>query len=278
VARVDSLQGGAFAERAIAPARLVARVPQQLGREGAAAFGAVGATAWQAVFEAARITPATKLLVTGGAGSVGAIAVQLACSIGARVFATMLARDLETANNLGAERAFDSAANLDLDDVDLVFDTVSGDGQRRLFSVLRGGGMLASIANPPDEQAGRARGITTRFVFHESNGAARSHTSYCAARGIKPAIARVMPLQTCAPPSLRAACRRTSGRSTPRPGGRSRARSLETSAVETLPLGLVGYTSSIAGSCARTDSTAAASLRERHREQQLPSLVLHQCS
>jgi hypothetical protein len=77
------------------------RVPQQLGREGAAAFGAVGATAWQAVFEAARITPATKLLVTGGAGSVGEIAVQLACSIGARVFATML----QGCSGLGGKRS-----------------------------------------------------------------------------------------------------------------------------------------------------------------------------
>lgn len=108
--------------------------------------------------------------------------MQLACSIDARVFATVLARDLETANNLGAERAFDSAANLDLDDVDLVFDTVGGDGQRRLFSVLRGGGMLASIANPPDEQAGRARGITTRFVFHESNGSRLALTRATAPR------------------------------------------------------------------------------------------------
>lgn len=195
LARLETMQGGAFAERAVVPARLIARAPKEVSLEQAAAFGTVGATAWQGLFEVARISPSTRVLVTGGAGSVGGMAVQLASSIGARVFATARARGIEWAKRLGAEQVFDDQAKLDIGAVDLVFDTVGGDAQRGLFGVIRDGGMLASIANPPDEEAGRPHGINARFVFHESDGSRLAlMTSYCAARSIKPSIDRVIPL------------------------------------------------------------------------------------
>ena len=105
------------------------------------------------------------------------------------------ARDVEATKKMGAERVFESGTKLDLHDVDIVFDTVGGDGQRELFEVIREGGMLASIVSPPDEAAGKARSIAARFVFHESDGSRLAlATAYCAAHGIKPAIDRVMPL------------------------------------------------------------------------------------
>ena len=197
LARLETLNGGAFAERAVIPARLVVRAPKEARDDEAAAFGTVVATAWQALFEVARISASTTLVVTGGAGSVGGVAVKLARSVGARVFAIVLGKDLEAAKELGAERVFESGAKLDLADIDVVFDTVGGDGQRELFGILRAGGMLASIASPPDEAAGSARSITSRFVFHESDGSRLAlATNYCMACGIKPAIDRVIPLHS----------------------------------------------------------------------------------
>jgi len=195
LARLEAMKGGAFAERAVVPASLAVRVPKAFRWEEAATLGTVAGTAWQALFEVAEITPSTRLLVTGGAGAVGGMAVRMASSIGARVVATTRARGVEVARRLGAERVFDAEATLDLDDVDVAFDTVGGEGQRALFDVVRRGGMLVSIAQPPDEETGRARGIDARFVFHESEGSRLAFaTSYCAVQQIKPPIDRVMPL------------------------------------------------------------------------------------
>ncbi|WP_394845806.1 NADP-dependent oxidoreductase [Pendulispora brunnea] len=196
MARIEATMGGAFAECAVVPSWLVVPVPTQFGFEEAAAFGTIGGTAWQGLFEVAQINASTRLLVTGGAGGVGGMAVRLAASIGARVFATAHARGLEFAKRLGAERVFDAEGKLDLDDVDVVFDTAGGEGQHRLFDVIRDAGMLASIVQPPDGDMGRTRGIDARFVFHESNGSRFAvATNYCAAHQIKPSIDCVMPLE-----------------------------------------------------------------------------------
>jgi len=197
LARTETTQGGAFAEWAVVPARLAARVPAGLDLDAAAALPTVGGTDWQALFEIARITSSTRLLVTGGAGSVGGMAVRLAASIGARVHATARERDLDTAKRLGADQVFDARAKLELRDLDLVFDTVGGAGQLGLFALLRDGAMLAAVPSPPDAEAGRARNIDARFVVHASDGSRLAvMASYCAARGLWPAADRVMPLGT----------------------------------------------------------------------------------
>lgn len=199
LARLQTIRGGAFAEYAVVPSRLLTRAPERLGFEDAAALVTVGATAWQALFEVARVSSSTRLLVTGGAGSVGSMAVRLAASVGAEVYATALARDVEVAKKLGAERVFDGQreghGKIDLEGLDVVFDTVGGDGQRELFGLLRDGALLAAIPMPPDAEAGPARNIDAQFVFHEADGSRLSLVaSYCAAKGITPAIDRVMPL------------------------------------------------------------------------------------
>lgn len=195
VARTDTVRGGAFAELAAVPARLVTRLPETLSLDAAAALVTVGGTAWQALFEVARISPATRLLVTGGAGSVGGMAIRLASSIGARVFATARAGDMAAVRQLGAERVFDAAAELDVADLDLVLDTVGGDRQRALFGALREGGLFAAIPSPPDAAAGQARKLDVRFVFHEADGSRLAlMTSYCAARELEPTLDRVMAL------------------------------------------------------------------------------------
>ncbi len=195
LARTETLRGGAFAERAVVPVRLLTRLPRQLTIEEGAGLVTVAATAWQTLFEVARITPSTRLLVTGGAGSVGGMAVRLAASVGARVFATTRARDLSVAEKYGAVNVFDSEAKPDLKDLDLVYDTVGGDAHKALFSLLREGGTLAAIASPPDAEAGRGRKIDARFVFHEADGSRLAlAANYCAARDIKPVIDRMMKL------------------------------------------------------------------------------------
>src|SRR6188474_3178958 len=187
LARLETHKGGAFAERAVVPARLAVRAPTSFRVEEASALGTVAATAWQALFEVAKISASTRLLVIGGAGAVGSMAVRFAASVGANVFATTHAADADMALRLGAQRVFDSQSKIELRDLDVVFDTVGGDAQPSLFGLLREGGLLAAIPSPPDTEAARARNIDARFVFHDVDGSRLALvTSYCAARDFRP--------------------------------------------------------------------------------------------
>lgn len=195
LARLETMRGGAFAEHVVVPARLLVRAPRTFSVEEASAPGTAAATAWQTLFEVAKISSSTRLLVTGGAGAVGGMAVRLAASVGARVYATAFAEDAGLAHRFGAEKVFNAWSGVDLRDLDLVFDTVGGDGQQALPPLLRDGGLLAAIPSPPDAEAGRARGVDARFVVHEAEGSRLAIVgSYCAAREIKPAIDRALPL------------------------------------------------------------------------------------
>jgi putative PIG3 family NAD(P)H quinone oxidoreductase len=102
------LSGGGYAEKVAVPAGQVMPVPEGVDLVEAAALPEVACTVWSNVFMVAHLQPGEILLVHGGAGGIGSLAVQLARATGARVFATAGSADkLKLCESLGAERAID---------------------------------------------------------------------------------------------------------------------------------------------------------------------------
>lgn len=159
---------GAYAEYALASAAMVAAKPQSLSFTAAASVPVVGCTAWQMVFDHGRIEPGARVLVHGGAGNVGAFAVQLARQSGAEVIATALPDGVGFVRALGADVVIDTRTTrfeTAVSDVDVVLDTVGGDMQERSFSVLKPGGILVSCAAPPNQDTAARHGVKAVFFL-----------------------------------------------------------------------------------------------------------------
>jgi NADPH:quinone reductase-like Zn-dependent oxidoreductase len=119
-----------------------------------------GLTAWQGLFDHARLTTGQTVLIPGAAGGVGSIAVQLARDVGARIIGTGRAADQDTALGLGVDAFLDLQADHleDAGEVDVVFDVIGGDILDRSTALVRAGGTLVAIAAQPKvrPEGGRA--------------------------------------------------------------------------------------------------------------------------
>jgi NADPH:quinone reductase-like Zn-dependent oxidoreductase len=154
--------GGAYAEyTAVSPATL-ARKPDAISFEEAATISGGATVAWAALLDNGGMRPGQLVLVHGAAGGVGLFAVQFARLHGAHAIGTASAANLEFVRSLGAERAIDYAAapfEQVVRDVDLVLDTIGGPTLRRSFEVVRPGGTIVSLLEPPPQDLAQARGI-----------------------------------------------------------------------------------------------------------------------
>lgn len=198
IARTDPVSGGAFAELAAVPVRLVVPVPDGTSPAELAGLPTAAATAWQALIEAAAVDSGAKVLVHAGAGGVGSFAVQLAKLAGAHVTATASQANADFVRSLGADMVIDyrrqDFATL-AKDVDIVIDTVGGDTLERSIGIIRPGGRLVSIAAPFDVKAAKARGIDARFVFHQSDAGRLAAVAALAAGGrLQSIVGRSYPL------------------------------------------------------------------------------------
>ncbi|MFR9797987.1 NADP-dependent oxidoreductase [Streptomyces sp. MS06] len=189
---------GAAAEYVTVPADLLAVKPSGLDHVRAAAVPLAALTAWQALVTHAAVTAGRHVLIHGGAGGVGSFAVQIAVALGARVTATASAADREFVRRLGAEQVLDHTADRFEDHVegaDVVLDLVGGATQARSWSVLRPGGTLVSIVQPPDPDAAAshsARGVF--FVVEPDRTGLESVTGLIDDGRLVPVVDRVVPL------------------------------------------------------------------------------------
>jgi NADPH:quinone reductase-like Zn-dependent oxidoreductase len=143
---------GGYAEYAVAFAKMMARKPRVLSFIEAASAPVVAVTAWQMLFDYAHAGSGQKVLVHGGAGNVGAYAVQLAGNAGLEVIATASTRDLEFVKSLGANTVVDFQRTRFEDAVaavDIVLDTVGGEIRERSLRVLKPNGLLVTVVSPP---------------------------------------------------------------------------------------------------------------------------------
>jgi NADPH:quinone reductase-like Zn-dependent oxidoreductase len=159
---------GAYAEYALPSARMMAQKPRSLNFIEAASAPIVTVTAWQMLFEYAQVTAGQTVLIHGGAGNVGAYAVQLASQAGLHVVATARSTDVEYVRRLGAERVVDYQTERfeeSVTGVDAVLDTVGGDTQQRSLRVLKPSGILVSVVSPVPETAQQSYGIRAAYFY-----------------------------------------------------------------------------------------------------------------
>jgi NADPH:quinone reductase-like Zn-dependent oxidoreductase len=167
----DWARDGALAEFVAVEARNLAPLPASIGHIPAAALSLAGLTAWQALFDHARLQPGQTLLVHGAAGAVGALAVQMARNAGARIIGTGRGRDRATVLEAGAELFADLETERFEDvagQVDVVLDLIGGEILDRSAAVVGPGGTLVSVAAPPKIRPADGRAIY--FVVEPNRG------------------------------------------------------------------------------------------------------------
>jgi NADPH:quinone reductase-like Zn-dependent oxidoreductase len=145
----DWFSDGAMAEYCITQPTSVAHKPPSLTHVKAASVPIGALTAWQGLFDRARLQAGEHILVHGGAGAVGIFAIQLARLRGVHVTATASARNLAFVSQLGAEQVIDYHAvrfEENVPKMDVIFDTVGGETLQRSWGVLKPGGRMITIA------------------------------------------------------------------------------------------------------------------------------------
>ncbi|ARB29873.1 zinc-dependent alcohol dehydrogenase family protein [Pseudomonas tolaasii] len=136
---------GSLAEFAVVDVRLLAKKPASLSMGEAAVLPLVLITAWEGLVDRARVGIGHKVLIQGGAGGVGHVAVQLALAFGADVYATGSARHRATIEGLGAtfidyqQQTVEDyvALHTEGEGFDIVYDTVGGETLDASFRAAR---------------------------------------------------------------------------------------------------------------------------------------------
>ncbi|MDH6199282.1 NADPH:quinone reductase-like Zn-dependent oxidoreductase [Mycobacterium frederiksbergense] len=158
----DWRRNGTLAEYVAVEARNLAPLSASISHTVAAALPISGLTAWQGLFDHGRLTTGQTVLIHGAAGAVGSVAVQLAHEAGARVIGTGRTDHREAVLALNADVFLDLQHDRleDIGEVDVVFDVIGGEILDRSTQLVRGGGTLVAVAEPP-----RVRREDTRSVF-----------------------------------------------------------------------------------------------------------------
>jgi NADPH:quinone reductase-like Zn-dependent oxidoreductase len=161
---------GAYAQYAVPLAGMMAQKPNTLNFIEAASAPVVTVTAWQMLFDYARVTVGQTVLIHGAAGNVGAYAVQLARHAGLQVVATAASAHLDYVRGLGAQKVVDYKSERfeeSVTGVDVVLDTVGGDTQQRSLRLLKRGGILVSSVSSVPEAMQKRYGIRAAYFIVE---------------------------------------------------------------------------------------------------------------
>ena len=197
IALQDTVRSGSLAEYVVVNRRNVAHAPRTISLESAGAVPLVALTAWQALVVLGNVQPGQRVLIHGGSGGVGSIAIQLAKSLGAFVATTVGPSNVEYAREKGADLVVNYAHqdfHAELRDFDFVLDGMGASNVLKSIDIVRPGGMVVGIAGPPDpafaasvtrnpiarlaiallsrvvrSRAAR-RGVTYRFLFVQPDG------------------------------------------------------------------------------------------------------------
>jgi len=163
---------GAFAEIALTNTDNVALKPKSLNYAEAAALPLVGVSAWQALVENMELSKDQKILIHGGAGGIGSIAIPLAKNLDAYVTTTASSDDKEFVQNLGADEVIDYKSQ-DFEelvhDYDAVYDTVGGQTYTKSFKVLKKGGIIVSMLEQPNSDLMEKFGVKAIFQLTQVN-------------------------------------------------------------------------------------------------------------
>ncbi len=162
---------GSFAELVLTNIDNIGPKPKTLNPIETSGLPLVGVSAWQALVENIGLSRNQKILIHGGAGGIGSIAIQLAKHLGAFVATTVKSEDKEFVRQLGADEIVDyTTQNFEdiLQDFDAVLDTVGGETYKKSFKVLKNNGTIVSMLEQPDSNLMKQYNIKAIFQFTET--------------------------------------------------------------------------------------------------------------
>lgn len=199
---------GSYAEYHVASENIIGRKPSSLNHLEAASLSLVGGTAWEALIGRVALRVGESILIHGGAGGVGHVAIQIAKAIGAKVFTTVREENFEFARSIGADVVIDytkedytSAILRETGGkgVDVVFDTLGGDTLSRSPDVLAQLGRVVSIvdiAQPQNLIEAWGKNASFHFVFTRQNRGKLDELSTLVERGqLRPHVGAVYSLE-----------------------------------------------------------------------------------
>jgi NADPH:quinone reductase-like Zn-dependent oxidoreductase len=194
----DWSRNGSLAEYTAVEARNLAPLPIDVDHTVAAALPISGLTAWQGLFDHGRLTAGQTVLIHGAAGAVGSIAVQLAGEAGARVIGTGRTADRDRVLALGVHGFLDLETEKleDAGEADVVFDVIGGDILARSTALVRAGGTLVTIAEPPKTQPLGGRAVF--FVVEADRARLADLVARVRDGRLKPVVGAVLPLAEAA--------------------------------------------------------------------------------
>ncbi|AOE80439.1 NADPH:quinone oxidoreductase [Pseudomonas lurida] len=198
---------GSYAEYHVAAESIIGKKPPTLSHLEAASLSLVGGTAWEALTVRAALRVGESILIHGGAGGVGHVAIQLAKAIGARVFTTVREANIEFVKSLGADVVIDYEKQDYVDaimretegrGVDVVFDTIGGNTLSRSPDALAQLGRVISIvdiAQPQNLVQAWGKNASYHFVFTRQNRGKLDELSTLVAQGqLRPHVGAVYAL------------------------------------------------------------------------------------
>ena len=189
---------GAIAEFAASNVANSYLKPKNIDFLKSASLPLVGASAIQALEEHIKLKSGQKILIHGGSGGIGTIAIQLAKYLGAYTATTVGTENVEFAKELGADDVIDYKTQKFEDllkDFDAVFDTVGGETLEKSFRVAKKGGIIVSMLGAPNPELAKQYGVTVIGQSTATNSKRLERLAELVEKGvIKPLVDKVFPL------------------------------------------------------------------------------------
>lgn len=207
---------GGYAEFVAATEDEVAAKPKAISYAQAAAIGAAGSTAWEALVDEAKLRGGQTVLIHGGSGGVGHFAIQIAKARGAKVIATGSTSNQDFLKEMGADVAIDYTRTKFEDvvkDVDVVLDMAGRDTLERSYGVVKKGGIIVSIVDEPKQAELDAHGIRgVAFRCTPKAGVLEELARLSDTKKMTPIVSQTLPLAEFAKAQEQIATRHTRGK------------------------------------------------------------------
>jgi NADPH:quinone reductase-like Zn-dependent oxidoreductase len=196
---IVGIGGGGYAEKAVLDQWATALKPPAVDHVHAAAIPLAGLTAWQGLFRYGQLKGGQSVLIHGGSGGVGHLAIQFAKAKGARVLTTVSTANVAFARDLGADVVIDYKTQRFEDqarDLDMVFDLIGGETRERSWKLLKRGGALVSTLAEPSQETALQFGVRALRYTVEANGSELAEITDLVVSGkVKPHVGTTFPLE-----------------------------------------------------------------------------------
>ena len=176
--RKDTIQDGTYAEYIAVPSDFVSIKPKKATFAQAAALPLVALTAWQALFDVAKLKKGQTVLIQSGSGGVGSIAIQLAKYAGCKVYTTTSKNNFDYVKKFHPDKIIDYKNESFVDvikkehpeGIDVVFDMLGGEAIKESAKIVKKGGAIVSIVQPLDKTIADKYGIQSLYCFVRPSG------------------------------------------------------------------------------------------------------------